>query len=326
MAHPIFRWIDCTDRTRPRDLGRPDDVKLRLAQISDLHVPSETELLGRLFDLTRPSDSVSDFSMEIGAISNELGHPFRKRMRRRLYTNLIKKALLGLHQIEVDHLLITGDVAHCSLPTEFLEMRGALEVTGWWGDDRLTVIPGNHDRFNLYEKVAGEPMDAFFDVVTPRQPRIKRLDEGVALLEVETNRDPETDRHRLEAFLPNTTGVVYPEVADHIDRHHAELRGMRLVTLVHHHITSDWYPRRPSTFGGLMEPADGVDELVEAIALVDSNGPILHGHKHDLMPVEYHYGDHPVACPGGFAQTFTINLIDMDRNDEFTMTQIELRR
>jgi 3',5'-cyclic AMP phosphodiesterase CpdA len=110
MPHPIFRWIDCTDRTRPRGLARPENVKLRLAQFTDPHVPGEVELMSRLRDLMAGHGSIWDFSHEIGAITNELGHRYRNK--RKLYTNLIKKALLGLHQLDVDHLIITGDLSH----------------------------------------------------------------------------------------------------------------------------------------------------------------------------------------------------------------------
>lgn len=323
MPHPIFRWIDCSDRTCPRDLRRRANVKLRLAQITDLHVPGEVELMSRLRDLMGGHGSISDFSMEFGAITNELGHRFRNKRQR--YTNLIKKALVGLHLLQVDHLMLTGDLSHCSLPTEFMEVRGALEVTGWWGEEKLTVIPGNHDRFNLYESRPKEPMERFFDVVGPRNPRLKRLPGGVALLEVDTNRDRVHDRHPSEKWLPNTVGKIYEEVPDWFDKNRADIEGMRVLALVHHHITSDWYPLRVSGLSPLMLPADGVDDLLGALELVDPHAMVLHGHKHDVMPVEYLLGDHPVSCPGGFAESLTLNLIDLNDHDETTITQVALR-
>lgn len=323
MPNPIFRWIDCTDPTRPRNLARPPNTKLRLAQLTDPHVPGEVALMSRLRDLMGHRGSIWDFSHEIGAISNELGHRYRNK--RRLYTNLIKKALMGLHQLDVDHLLLTGDLSHCSLPTEFLEVRGALEVTGWWGEDKLTVIPGNHDRFNLYENRPKKPMEAFFDVVGPREPRLKILDQGVALLEVDTNRDRVHDRHPSEKWLPNTVGKIYKEVPDWFDTQHRDLKGMRVLALVHHHISSDWYTERVSGLSGLMLPAEGRNALIDSLDLVDPHALILHGHKHDVMPVDYQWDAHPVSCPGGFAEALTMNLIDFNLNDEAVLTQIALR-
>lgn len=323
MAQAFFKWRDCTDKRRPRDLERRTDTVYRLAQITDIHLPGEIALARRLRDLVSPHGSIENLSHEVSALSNEFGHQYRGT--RRLYANLLKKALVGLQRLGVDHLVITGDLVHCGLAPEFLDVRAALEVTGWWGEDKLTVVPGNHDRFNLYERVKREDMESFFPVVSSREPRFKLLPSGVALLEIDSNRDPIDDRHHLEKWLPNTVGRIYPEVLDWIEDNRGMVEGMRLVTLVHHHITSDWYPRRASTFGGLMDPADGVEELVEAIDLIDPYSIILHGHKHDVMGVDYTYKTHQVGCPGGFAESLGVNLIDFNSHGEQTLTQLELR-
>lgn len=323
MPRAFFKWIDCTDKRRPRDLVRPLDTTVRIAQLTDLHVPGEVALTSRLRDLLSRHKSMANLSHEVSAISNEVGHHYRRD--RQLYTNLIKKTLIGLHRLGVDHLVITGDLVHCGLAAEFLDIRAALEVTGWWGEEKLTVVPGNHDRFNLYEKYPGEPMETFFPVVKPREPRFKVLPSGIALLEIDSNRDPVDDRHYLERWLPNTVGRIYPEALDWIDQHQGEVRGMRLVTLIHHHITSDWYPTSASSIWGLMEPADGVGDLIEAVELVDVFSPILHGHKHDVMGVDYMYETHQVACPGGFANSLRFNLLDFNVHGEQVLTQLELR-
>lgn len=322
MANAFFKWIDSTDKTRPRDLNRRTDTIYRIAQLTDLHLPGEVELTSRLRDLISTRGNLEVFSHEVGAITNEIGHHYRSA--RKLYTNIIKKTLVGLRRLGVDHLVITGDLVHCGLAAEFLDMRAALEVTGWWGEERLTVVPGNHDRFNLYETYPSEPMESFFPVVTQREPNIKILPAGIALLEIDSNRDPVDDRHHLERWLPNTVGRIYPEAIDWIERNRQKIQGMRLVTLVHHHITSDWYGNK-SGFRGLMEPADGVDDLIEAIDLIDPYGPILHGHMHRVMGVDYAYKTHQVGCPGGFANDLRFNLLDFNIHGEQTMTQLELR-
>lgn len=323
MAQGFFKWIDCTDKRRPRDMGRRPDTVLRVAQLTDLHLPGEVELARRLRDLVAPTAGFDNLSHELSAISNELGHHYRNE--RKLYTNLIKKTLVGLHRLGVDHLVITGDLVHCGLAAEFLDVRAALEVTGWFGEEKLTVVPGNHDRFNLYEKHPSEPMETFFDVVTPRAPRFKLLPNGVALLEIDSNRDPVDDRHRMERWLPNTVGRIYPEALDWIERNRGEIEGMRLITLIHHHVTADWYPTSASSIWGLMEPADGVEDLIEAVELVDPYSVILHGHKHDVMGVDYTLGTHQVGCPGGFANSLRFNLLDFNVHGEQVMTQLELR-
>lgn len=323
MPEAFFKWIDSTDKTLPQNLERRPDTTLRLAQLTDIHLPGEVELASRLRDLVATEGSISNLSHELSAISNEFGHQYRTS--RQMYHNLIKKALVGFHRLGVDHLVITGDLVHCGLPAEFLDIRGALEVTGWWGEEKLTVVPGNHDRFNLYEGVKRERMESFFPVVSPREPKFKLLPSGVALLEIDSNRDPVDDRHHLEEWLPNTVGRIYPEVIGYIEQNQRKVQGMRLVTLIHHHLTADWYPRRASTLGGLMEPADGVDELLDAIELIDPYSIILHGHKHDVMDVHYTHRTHQLGCPGGFAESLRFNLIDFDVHGQETLTQVQLR-
>lgn len=321
----FFRWIDCTDKTRPRDLSRDDRTVLRMAQLTDPHVPGDIPLMRRLRDLMRTHRDIGQLSHELSAISNEFSHPYRKH--RRNFTNLLKKTLVGLHHLNVDHLLLTGDLAHCGMAAEFLEMKAILNVTGWYNPKKMTAIPGNHDRFNLYESIPGEPMEAFFDVVTSKQPRIKLLDHKVALVEIDSNADRADDRHYLEKWLPNTVGCIYPETLDWLEAHKDTMRDHRIIVLIHHHLTTDWYPPNPvRDFRGVMDPAKDADKLIDLVATIDPHAVILHGHIHDVMPIGYTYKtNHLVGCPGGFANSLRLNLIDVDQDHHIAMTQIQLR-
>lgn len=323
MSESFFRWVGCTDKRRPHRLARPEETTLRLAQLTDPHVPGDITLSRRLRDLMRPHASPQALSHELSAISNELSQPYRKK--RKVYTNLLKKALLGLRRLEVDHLLLTGDLAHCGMSAEFLEMKAILSITGWWGPQRLTVIPGNHDRFNLYEQIPSDPMEAHFDVVGSRTPRVKKLPGGVAVFELDSNADRADDRHYMEQWLPNTVGRIYPEELDVLDAARADIEGRRVLVLIHHHVSTDWYPRRASRdLGGLMEPAEGLDDLFELARMVDRDAIVLHGHIHDPMPTGYTHDGQLVCNPGGFAETLRLNLLDVDAHGEITVTQIEL--
>jgi 3',5'-cyclic AMP phosphodiesterase CpdA len=327
MANPFFRWVDCTDKRRPHDLQRTPQTALRIAQMTDPHVPGEISLAGRLRDLVRPHRAVGNISHHLSAIANEMSHAYRKSEARRVYLNLLKKTCIGLRRIGVDHLVITGDLTHCGLEAEFVDIRAVLETTGWLSPERLTVIAGNHDRFNLYERFPGAPMEHFFDVVDGRTPRLKELPGGVVLLEIDSNRDPADDRHFSERWLPNTVGRIYPETLDWIAAHQSEIGDRRLVVLVHHHLTGDWYPRKATSRAefGLMDPLEEADDLAEAAALADERAIFLHGHKHDVMDVDYHFGDHRLGNPGGFASSLRLNLLDFDAHGAETMIQIELR-
>lgn len=320
----FFNWIACTDKRRAHSVERPADSVYRLAQLTDPHIPSEITLLRRLRDLMRPHRSASNLSHELSAISNELSHTYRKR--RKLYTNLLKKTLVGMRRIGVDHLLLTGDVAHCGLSVEFSEMRAIMDVTGWSAPERHTIIPGNHDRFNLYEALPEDDMESFFDVVSARQPRVKILPGGIAVFEIDSNCDRADDRQYMEKWLPNTIGKIYPETLDRLDAQRAQIEGHRLLVLIHHHVSTDWYPRKTSRdLGGLMAPAEGVHELLQLAELVDPRALLLHGHIHDAMPIGYTFEGHPTFNPGGFAETLRLNIIDIDAHSEFTVTQVELR-
>lgn len=319
----IFEFVASSDRTRPHDLARPEDTLLRIAHITDIHIPSEVQLAERLRDFVTHHDSFGELAHKLSAISNALAHSYHSA--RQLYTNILKKTLVGLHKAEVDHLVITGDLAHCGLETEFLEMRAILKLTGWWGEDKLTVVPGNHDRFNLYEQFARDSMENFFPTASSRKPRAKTLDGGVVLFEIESNCDRIDDRHFAEKWLPNTVGRIYPEEYDFVAESRDEFQGRRALVLLHHHITNDWYEVGAESLGGLMDPAENADKLLEAARLIDPNAGVLHGHKHDLMAVDYTSGAHSVSCPGGFADTLALTLIDLNTNDEFTHTQARLR-
>ncbi len=320
----LFRWIASSNPTQPRNLERSQKTVTRVAHLTDPHVPSDISLWRRLRDMMRLHDSATNITLELSAISNELSQPFRKQ--RELYTNLIKKALLGLHKLDVDHLIITGDIAHCGLSAEFLEMKAALSLTGWWGDDNLTVIPGNHDRFNLYEEINSTPMEHFFDVVSSRKPRQKILPGGLALLEIDSNADRVDDRRYMEQWLPNTMGKIYDETLESLSSQHSEIAGNRVLILIHHHVSMDWYPRQASRdLGGLMIPAEGVDDLVDVAKLTDPDPLILHGHIHNVMPPGYTYNSHLVSNPGGFAENLRLNLIDIDSNQDIIITQAQLR-
>ena len=330
MPDSAFRWISCTDKRRPHDLRRPPGVALRLAQITDMHMPGETSLGGRLRDLMAPRRKLGNsISHHVSAIANELSHSYRSPQGRLLFLRLFKRALVGLRRMEVDHLTLTGDLTHCGLPAEFLDVRAALQVTGWLDPERLTVIAGNHDRFNLYESLVGEPMEAFFDVVDCRNPRLKLLDGPVALVEIDSNRDPVEDAHPSERWLPNVIGKIQPEVLDFLERPQLrqQIGGRRLVVLIHHHMSTDWYPRRANQNGllGLMAPLPRTDELLQAASLSDPDALFLHGHKHDPMDIDYRLGRHRLSNPGGFATTLRLNLIDFDEHGAETLTQVQLR-
>ena len=50
-----------------------------------------------------------------------------------------------LQRTRPDHIVVTGDLTHLSLPAEFAFARDWLQIMG--PPDQVTVVPGNHDQY-----------------------------------------------------------------------------------------------------------------------------------------------------------------------------------
>ncbi|UCC57208.1 MAG: metallophosphoesterase [Gammaproteobacteria bacterium] len=70
---------------------------------------------------------------------------WRKRRRAEHRSEVLESMQRDLRQTAPEHLVITGDLTHISLPDEFRQARDWLESLGTPGD--VTVIPGNHDAY-----------------------------------------------------------------------------------------------------------------------------------------------------------------------------------
>lgn len=68
-------------------------------------------------------------------------HRRRIEHRREVLDALVK----DMQGFAPDHAVVTGDLTHIGLPTEFLEVRRWLDGVG--PPEQVTVVPGNHDRY-----------------------------------------------------------------------------------------------------------------------------------------------------------------------------------
>ena len=92
------------------------------------------------------------------------------------------------NSLEPDHILITGDLTTTALPAEFRAARAAL--ADWLGDPaRVTIIPGNHDRYTLL-RPSLPPLRAILRRVFSRAvvPVAARLDAETAILGLDPTR------------------------------------------------------------------------------------------------------------------------------------------
>lgn len=75
-----------------------------------------------------------------------LGYLSWKRHRRREHLSEVLAALVcDLNLTRPDHVVVTGDLTHLGLPSEFRQVRRWLDTVG--GPKDVTVVPGNHDAY-----------------------------------------------------------------------------------------------------------------------------------------------------------------------------------
>ncbi len=98
----------------------------------------------------------------LGTASLLLGRGRRFRLER--VPALVERVL----SLDADHLLITGDLTTTALPAEFQAARTAL--SGLLHDPaRVTIIPGNHDRYTLRAH-RSRRLEQYFGAFAPEGP------------------------------------------------------------------------------------------------------------------------------------------------------------
>jgi 3',5'-cyclic AMP phosphodiesterase CpdA len=102
-----------------------------------------------------------------------------------------------VRRLEPDHILITGDLTTTALPDEFRAARRAL--ADWLHDPgRVTVIPGNHDRYTWWAH-RSRRFEKFFGEFAPRHryPWLRQIDPVTAILGLDPTQAAVTARGRL---------------------------------------------------------------------------------------------------------------------------------
>jgi len=187
----------------------------------------------------------------------------------------IRRIVHDAAELAVDHLILSGDVTAYALPDEFQQARDAL---GDRVDDprRLTVIPGNHDRYTpgahrtrRFEQSFGSLLVSDLPDVAVQDgfPFVRLLGDQDAIIGLESARVP---------YFPGLSyGVVGRRQREALSRILArrELDG-RAVLVIVHHAPFDRRGRPDRLFHGLLDARALLDLLPgERFAL-------LHGHIH----------------------------------------------
>jgi 3',5'-cyclic AMP phosphodiesterase CpdA len=119
------------------------------------------------------------------------------RRARKFRLERVEEVVAKVASLDPDHILITGDLTTTALPAEFRAARLSLEP--WLRHpERVTVLPGNHDRYTVgahrdrrFEQFFGDFSPA------PTYPWLRFLDHETAILGLDPTRAGLTARGRL---------------------------------------------------------------------------------------------------------------------------------
>jgi 3',5'-cyclic AMP phosphodiesterase CpdA len=238
---------------------------LRLAHVSDLHVPCRWRKAPWLYFSKR---AIGAFNYHVTRAGR---HP--KAAATALVETLARDA-------SIDHVVVTGDLTNISLEEEFDAAREILRPLIERAPGFVSVIPGNHDRYTyssergrFFERVFSDCMTSELDAGAPfpfvrfrKDVAILGLDSAVATLPfLATGRLGDEQRSRLARVLAD------PRVRD------ASYR----VALIHH---------PPLVAGGRRDKwRHRLKDDRELLAVAEERGIdlLLHGHIHEPFTVEH---------------------------------------
>jgi 3',5'-cyclic AMP phosphodiesterase CpdA len=154
---------------------------LRIIHLSDIHVWRYSYNPLHLFS-----------KRVIGTASLLAGRAGRFRLER--LDSVVSRVL----DLAADHILITGDLTTTALPAEFRDARKALADL-LVAPSRVTVIPGNHDRYTD-GSVRARQFEKYFGMFAPSEvfPWLRQLDVDTSILGLDPTRSHITAR----GFLP----------------------------------------------------------------------------------------------------------------------------
>ena len=155
--------------THPAPTGA---VALRIIHLSDVHV----------WRCTRSTRSAWRTSSPSGCSNWSCARAKNFRLER------LRDVVERILSLKADHLLISGDLTTTALPEEFQDARKALAEL-LVDSDRVTVLPGNHDRYT-FGSVRHRAFEEWFGAFSPPMPYpwLRYLDDETAILGLDATR------------------------------------------------------------------------------------------------------------------------------------------
>ena len=192
----------------------------------------------------------------------------------------IGRILEDANALQVDHVILSGDLTAYALPEEF---QGARSALGRWAEEprRCTVIPGNHDRYTPGAHRTRRFEQSFGNLLVSDLPHVA-VEEGFPFVRLLGERDAVIGLQsaRVPYFPGLSYGVVGQKQRDALAAlvRRPELEGRAVLVVVHH-----------APFGALGKPdrlLHGLVDAPELLALLPGERfGVLHGHIHQ----RYHF-------------------------------------
>jgi 3',5'-cyclic AMP phosphodiesterase CpdA len=143
---------------------------IRIVHVSDIHF------------WRYPTNPLDLFNKRIvGVTALTLGRARRFRLDR------VQSLVERVEELRPDHILITGDLTTTALDSEFRAARQ--ELADWLRPGKVSIIPGNHDRYTG-ESLRAHRFENYFGefAAKPTFPWIRRLDDQTAILALDPTR------------------------------------------------------------------------------------------------------------------------------------------
>jgi 3',5'-cyclic AMP phosphodiesterase CpdA len=240
--------------------------------------------------------------------------------RSKIHLNSVLEAALDrIHQLQCDHVVVTGDLSNLALESEFEAAREALELN-FGHPDHLSVIPGNHDRYTIGSTIRRLFERSFSDYLHSDLPEIKRrngvwpfvrLLNGVAIVGLNS-------AIPLPAFISGGRigGRQRRALAESLA--HPEVQSRFSVVLIHHHLFTP-------VNSGFDLPRSLFDApLVRRVLAQGEANLVLHGHNHlyGWHTIPYPHSDGRVLiCEAGSSSVSTAS--NDVRSGKFNVYRIE---
>jgi 3',5'-cyclic AMP phosphodiesterase CpdA len=235
---------------------------MRIAHFSDLHLLALEGVPARRF-LNKRLTGWANLRLKRGSI------------HRAAYVRAIAREV---KRLEVDHVVITGDMTNLALENEYALAREVIESDLGLDPSRVTIVPGNHDLYTRGALTSRRFESYFAPYLTSELPELA-VETGGGRFPVVKLRGP-VAIIALSSAVPRpplvAAGEIGPAQMAALTRvlAHAEVARRTVVLALHHPAVHRW-SRVKTHLEGLRDAPELIRELRS-----QARGLVLHGHLH----------------------------------------------